>query len=66
MVSFGGRLTTVAGILLLGAVLFSNCSNPTPEGSGQSGQQGQSGRSGEPGTAPPLMADITPVVSVKG
>ena len=47
----GARLVAFAGASFLGAVTFSVCSKPAPAGS--------------PATAPPLLAAITPVVSVK-
>jgi len=58
MLSLGGRLIAVAGVLFLGAVAVSDCSNPAPE-------RPASAPSVSAGTAPPLLAEITPVVSVK-
>ena len=51
MMSPGGRLTALAGVLFLTALASSVCSAPTPEI--------------QPSVSPPLLGEMTPVVSVK-
>ena len=51
MLSVGGRLIALAGVLFLAASASSMCSKPTPER--------------QPSVSPPLLGEMTPVVSVK-
>ena len=51
MLSRGARLISFAGVLFLAAFTFSLCSKPAPADS--------------PSVAPPLLGEMTPVVSVK-